>query len=165
MYRNQGQPQRALPLLTENLRLAEQIRNAAPDDQVAQRRYRMARFHLATVLDPAAAVPELLRVLDEFTEAGDERNQARTNYRLGRALTEGGNGPAAIEPLRTGADLAEANKIILEQGMCHRVLADADPTDAESHLREASRILRGHFPDEDAEVRARMAQLGFTDEP
>ncbi|HEX4221240.1 MAG TPA: NB-ARC domain-containing protein [Pseudonocardiaceae bacterium] len=165
MHRNQGQPERALPLLTENLQLAREILDADPDDPVARRRHRMARFHLATVLEPAAAVPELRQVLAEFTKAGDERNQAKINYRLGLKLTEGGDGPAAIEPLRIGADLAEANKMILEQGLCHRALADADPADAESHLRTASRILRGHFPEEDAEVRARMTELGFTDQP
>jgi tetratricopeptide (TPR) repeat protein len=161
MYRNQGQPEQARPLLVENLEIAKTILADKPQDPSARRRVRLARFHLSTVESPAVAVRELREVLTEFAKDEDERNQAKVNYWLGLKLLAGGAGPAAVEPLTAATELARSNKMAREEGVAHRALADADPDNAEAHLREASRILRVGFPDDDAEVQARMTELGL----
>lgn len=105
----------------------------------------MARFHLATVLPPEDAVPELRDVLAAFD--GDQRNQAKINLWLGRKLIE-------------AAELAESSKLTREHGLAYEALADADTANAQAHLREASRILRLGFPDDEKRVRARMTEPG-----
>ena len=158
MLRNQGEPARARTLLTRNLELADRIRAENPDEASAERRHRMARFHLATVLPPEQAVPELREVRVAFD--GDQRNQAKINLWLGRKFIESGDVAAAIAPLLAAADLAESSKLTREHGLAHEALADADTANAHAHLREASRILRLGFPDDEARVRARMTEPG-----
>ncbi len=158
MLRNQGDTAQACTLLTDNLELAEQILAENPADLSARRRHRMARFHLATVLPPEAAVPELRDVLAAF--AGEQRNQAKINLWLGRKLIEAGDGAGAIDPLRAAAELASSSGLTRERGLAYEALADADTANAQTHLREASNILRLEFPDDEARVRARMTEPG-----
>jgi tetratricopeptide (TPR) repeat protein len=158
MLRNQGDTARARTLLTDNLQLAEQIKDEHPANESARRRHRMARFHLATVLPPEEAVPELRDVLAAFD--GERRNQAKINLWLGRKLIQSGEVAAAIDPLRAAAELAASSGLTREHGLAYEALADADTASAQAHLREASRILRVDFPDDEARVRARMTEPG-----
>ncbi|HEV3361776.1 MAG TPA: NB-ARC domain-containing protein [Pseudonocardiaceae bacterium] len=158
MLRNHGDTARARTLLIRNLELADHILAENPTDGSAQRRHRMARFHLATVLPPEAAVPELREVLAAF--AGEIRNQAKINLWLGRKLIESGDGAGAIDPLRAAAELAASSGLTRERGLAYEALADADTANAQAHLREASSILRLEFPDDEARVRARMTEPG-----
>lgn len=161
MLRKQGKTGEAIVPLTENLEMAKQILDAKPDDPAAQRRFRMARFHLATVLPPNEAIPELRAVLKEF--AGDKRNQAKISLRLGGKLIDGNDHAAAIDPLRAARTLAKETGLTWEQGQACRLLAEADPANAREHLREAADIFRAAYPEDYAEVRARMTELGFAD--
>jgi tetratricopeptide (TPR) repeat protein len=162
---------KARTLLTENLALAEQIFDECeralarnPDDdakRAATRRLVMARFHLATVQEPAVAVAELLRVRGPFE--GEQANRIKIDLWLGRKLVDLGNLREAADVLNRAARDVETAKMRREEGLIWRALADAEPASAGTHLARALRILEFGYQADAAGVRARKTELGLPD--
>ncbi len=156
MRREQGDFAAAEVLLRINVELAEAM-GASP------RRRAMADFHYATVLEPDAALPMLAEAREFFEQAREEENLVKIDLWRGRKLIARGDAALALPVLDAAARLAERIPARREQGQILRELADAEPANAETHLRAALKIcqLAGLVQDI-VSVRTRMAELGLT---
>ncbi|HJP75074.1 MAG TPA: hypothetical protein VJ914_12440 [Pseudonocardiaceae bacterium] len=161
VLRDQGKIPQARTVLEENLRQAKEIaaayRLAEPDRITRPRRVAMARFHLATVIEPEVAIAELTSVREVF--AAEPENLAKIGLWLGRKLIALGKRTAAVPVLDEAAKLADQANAPRELGLINLARADAEPENAKFHLRSALRLLEFGFDADADDVRARMAEL------